>query len=153
MIMWKISRVNWINLKPKWISYQTLNERVHEINSVLIESAKECVPPRKRMQRKPKLKVMTPTIKAAIHENKNAFCNWKKNGKSNDPSDHYLLEKKLKTVELQRQIRIEVAKRRSEEKSNILTARQSDNALFHRLVRKQRGHRKKSMTSSGAADL
>ena len=40
-----------------------LNERVHEKNSVIIESAKECVPLRKRMQRKPKLKVMTPSIK------------------------------------------------------------------------------------------
>ena len=100
---------------------------------------------KKRMQRKPKLKVMTPTIKAAINEKKIALYNWKKNGKSNDPSDHYLLEKKLKTVELRRQIRIEVAKRRSEEKSNILTAKQSDNALFHRLVHKQRGQRKKSI--------
>ena len=53
-----------------------LNERVHEINSVLVESAKEFVLLRKKMKRKPKLKVGTPTIKTAIHEKKNAFDNW-----------------------------------------------------------------------------
>ena len=112
-----------------------LNEKVNKINSVLVESAKSCVPPIKKKQRKPKLKVMTPTIQSAIHEKKLAFFNWKTNGKSNDPTNTHLLEKKSKSVELRRQIRIEVAKRNSEEKINILNARQSDNTLFHRLVR------------------
>ena len=41
-------------------------------------------------------------------------------------------------MELRRQIRIELAKRKSSEKEDIAQARQSDNALFHRLIRKQR---------------
>ena len=45
------------------------------------------------------------------------------------------VNKKFETIELRRQVRIEVAKRNSEERTNILNARQSDNALFHRLVR------------------
>ncbi|MEW8548792.1 MAG: endonuclease/exonuclease/phosphatase family protein, partial [Candidatus Thiodiazotropha sp.] len=93
-----------------------LNDRVQVINSILVESAKDCVRQNKKRKRKPKLKVMTPAIHSAIHEKKLAFYNWKQNGKSNDPSDFYLVEKKLKTVELRRQIRTEVAKRRSEEK-------------------------------------
>lgn len=135
-----ICNLNKANTK---IDMLDLNERVHKINSVLIESAKSCVPPIKKKQRKPKLKVMTPTIQSAIREKKLAFYNWKQNGKSNDPSDTHLMEKKLKTVELRRQIRIEVAKRRSEEKANILNARQSDNQLFHRLIRKQRSQNQK----------
>ena len=120
-----------------------LNEKVNKINSVLVESAKSCVPPIKKKQRKPKLKVMTPTIQSAIQGEKLAFFNWKKNGKSNDPTNTHLLEKKSKSVELRRQIRIEVAKRNSEEKINILNARQLDNTLFHRLVRKQRSQNQK----------
>lgn len=38
-----------------------------------------------------------------------------------------------------------VAKRNSEEKINILNARQSDNTLFHRLVRKQRSQNQKEL--------
>ena len=87
-----------------------LNERVYKINSVLVESAKSCAPPNKKKQRKPKFRVMTPTIQSAIREKKQAFYNWKENGKSNDPTNAHLLEKKSKTVELRRQIRIEVAK-------------------------------------------
>lgn len=132
-----------LNKADVQIDSMNLSEKVTMINSVLVESAKDCAPLNRRKQRKPKLKVMTPTIHSAIREKKQAFYNWKQNGKSNDPGNFYLLEKKLKTVELRRQIRIEVAKRRTEEKMNIMNARQSDNALFHRLIRKQRGQSQK----------
>ena len=49
-----------------------------------------------------------------------------------------MLEKKITTSELRRQIRIELAKRKSSEKEDIAQAHQPDNALFHRLIRKQR---------------
>ena len=48
--------------------------------------------------------------------------------------------KKLTTTELRRQIRIELARQKSGVKNDITHARQSDSALFHRIVRKQRGH-------------
>ena len=41
-------------------------------------------------------------------------------------------------MELGRQIRTELAKRKYTTKESILNARQSDNALFHKLIRKQR---------------
>ena len=69
---------------------------------------------------------------------KHAFYLWKQNGRSNDSSNFYVVEKKLKTVELRRQIRTEIARQRNEEKMCVLNARQSDNALFHRLIKKQR---------------
>ena len=112
---------------------------------MLVESAKACVPPVKKKQRKPKLKVMTPKIHLTIREKKLAFYNWKQNGQSNDSSDIHLQEKKTKTVELRRQIRIEVAKRNSDEKRNILNTRQSDNTQFHKLIRKQRSQNQKSI--------
>lgn len=116
-----------------------LNDVVHTINNVLTESAKDCVPTRKRRQRKPKLKVMNVDIHAALQAKKKAFYQWKQNGRPNDPQNFYLLEKKLKSVELRRQIRIEVARQKNEEKVRILQARQSDTKLFHKLIKKQRG--------------
>ena len=55
----------------------------------------------------------------------------------------YILWGKVENLELRRQMRIEVAKRNSEEKTNILNARQSDNTLFHRLGCKQRSQNQK----------
>ena len=70
---------------------------------------------------------------------KKAFNLWKQNSRTNNPPIFVLLEKKLKTIELRRQIRTEIAKRRQIEKTAVINARQSDNALFHRFIRKQRG--------------
>ena len=82
---------------------------------------------------------MSPAIHSAIQEKKKAFYHWIQNGRSNDPSNFYLLEKKMKTSELRKHIRIELSKRRHLEKTDIINARRSGNALFHRLIRKQRG--------------
>ena len=82
---------------------------------------------------------MNSDIQNAIQEKKKAFYLWKQNGRSNKQSDFFLLEKKLKTVELRRQIRIEIAKRRQIEKTAVINARQSDNALFHNLQENREG--------------
>ena len=116
-----------------------IDNAVSTVNQLLTDSAKECFPARKKGTKKPKLKVMNPKIYHAIHEKKKAFHQWKMNGRPNDPTNFYLLEKKLKTVELRRQIRIETARRRHAEKMSIVNAKQSDNALFHRIIRNQRG--------------
>lgn len=118
---------------------ENLDKAVHELNCILTESAKECIPEKKKRRKKPKLKVMTPAIQSVIFEKKRAFYIWKQNGRPNDADNFFLLEKKLKTAELRRQIRIEVAIRRQHEKNEIISARQFDNKLFHRLIRKQRG--------------
>ena len=55
------------------------------------------------------------------------------------------LRKKNTTSELRRQIRIELAKRKSSEKEAFAQSRQSDNALFHRLIRKQRVQSRKNI--------
>ena len=118
-----------------------IDNAVSTVNQLLTDSAKECFPARKKGSgtKKPKLKVMNPKIYHAIHEKKKAFHQWKMNGRPNDPTNFYLLEKKLKTVELRRQIRIETARKRHAEKMSIVNAKQSDNALFHRIIRNQRG--------------
>lgn len=118
---------------------ENLDNVIHKLNSIMTEGAKECNPERRKRRKKPKLKVMTPEIHSAIHKKKKAFHMWKLNGRPNDIDNFFLLEKKLKTMELRRQIRTEVAKRRQQEKTTIINTRQSDNAMFHRLIRKQRG--------------
>ena len=90
-------------------------------------------------KKRPKLKVMTTAIQTALHNKKHAFSLWKYNGRPNESSNCYLLEKKFKTVALRRQMRIEIARQRNEKIARVLHARQSDNALFHRLIKKQRG--------------
>ena len=119
------------------INAMHLNKTVYTINKVLTDSAKECYPDQKEGKKEPKLKVMNPDIQNAIQQKKKAFYLGKQNGRSYNPSNVFLLEKKLKTIELRRQIQI--AKRRQIEKTAVINARQSDNALFHRLIRKQRG--------------
>ena len=144
-----VSRVNWkkvnkqqyaalassklLHAKPV-LDDTNLNKTFQDINKSLTDSTKECIPAKKRNNKKPKLKVISPAILSAIQKKK-AFYYWKQNhGRSNDPSNFYLLEKKLKTSELRKHIRIELAKRRHLEKTDI-NARQIDNALFHRLIR------------------
>ena len=85
-----------------------------------------------------KLRSQQAPIITAIYDKKTAFFNWKQQGRPNDHTNFFLLEKKITTSELRRQIRIELAKRKSSEKEDIAQARQSHNALFHRLIRKQR---------------
>ena len=109
------------------------------INNILTTSARECAPTKGKSKKIPKLKVMTPKIQSAIHAKKHAFHLWKQNGRSNDSSNFYVVEKKLKTVELRRQTRTEIAGQRNEEKMCVLNAHPSDNALFHCLIKKQRG--------------
>ena len=132
-----------VNGKLDQVCYklESLNpdDTVKTINNILTTSARECAPTKGKSKKIPKLKVMTPKIQSAIHAKKHAFHLWKQNGRSNDSSNFYVVEKKLKTVELRRQIRTEIARQRNEEKMCVLNARQSDNALFHRLIKKQRG--------------
>ena len=82
---------------------------------------------------------MAQTIQTAIQKKKKAFYNWKCVGRPQSLDNFYLIEKKLTTTYLRKQIRIELAKQNAIHKSNILEARQSDNRLFHKLIQKQRG--------------
>ena len=101
----------------------------------MVDSAKLCVPEVKtKHSQKSKLKENSPVIQAAIYHKKTVFFNWKQQGRPNEHTNFFLLEKKITTSELRRQIRIELAKRKSSEKEDIAQARQSDNALFHRLI-------------------
>ena len=88
---------------------------VHSINQTLTYSAKECTEP--LMKRKKYL--------------------WKENGRSSDPIHFFLLEEKIKTAELRRPIRIEIARRRQAGKISIVNAKKSDSTIFHHLIRKQ----------------
>ena len=91
-----------------------------------------------RYNAKPKLKVWTPAIKSALDSMRQKYKTWVVNGKSNDPHNQTLIAKKISKKEFRREIRIEVARRRDEEKERIMETRTRDNKLFHQLVRKNR---------------
>ena len=73
------------------INSMDLKKIVYTINKLLTDSAKECYPDRKKGIKKPKLKVINPDIQNAIQEKKKAFYLWKQNGRSNNPSNFFLL--------------------------------------------------------------
>jgi hypothetical protein len=54
------------------------------------------------MLAKPKLKVWNAEIKVALKEKRNSYNIWLKNGKSNDPTNHLLLQKKHTKKEFRR---------------------------------------------------
>ena len=114
-----------------------LDKAVSTMRTVMLDSAKKCISQKKgKNESKPKLKVITPAIHSAIHEKKKAFYNWKENGRPSEVNNFYLCEKNFTIIELRRQIRVEIAKLRNAEKLHIhvLEARQSDTALFHKLI-------------------
>ena len=105
----------------------------------MVESAKLCVPRKKKTCKKPPtFSVKSSAIQNAVRKKQIASHNWKINDRPDNTSNFFLLEKKLTTVKLIMQIRIALAKYKYAIKESILDARQSDNALFHKLIRKQR---------------
>lgn len=87
---------------------------------------------------KPKLKVWTNEIKAAINDTRSKYKIWKEKGKPSDPSNHHLQEKKRTKKYLRKIIRIELAKQRDKEKELIMETKTRDMKLFHKLVRNNR---------------
>jgi hypothetical protein len=47
--------------------------------------------------------------------------------------------KKNTTIELRKQCRLEIAKKRMQERQNIINARSGDSTLFYKLIKQQRG--------------
>ena len=78
---------------------------------------------------------MSEEILKAIKNKKTAFYNWKTNGRIKDIHDPFLLEKKITTYELRK----EMAQKRIQERQTITEARTSDKTLFYRITRQQRG--------------
>ena len=92
-----------------------------------------------RRHRKAKLTVYTPAIKEAIRNKKKAFRDWKDGGRPQETSDTLLMNKKSTTKQLRKACRIENAQLYQKQKQEIMDAKSSDTALFHKLVKKQRG--------------
>ncbi|MES9904479.1 MAG: reverse transcriptase domain-containing protein [Sedimenticola sp.] len=146
------SRLNWKKIDTKQyqstveenlsridLPYEDVDQLIISLNSVMADSSKSCHLITNGRRKRPKLKVMNTEIANAIKAKKVAFYNWKINGRPNYVTSELLLKKKETTVNLRREIRLEVAKNRNKDKETIMHSRQQDNALFHRLINKQRG--------------
>ncbi|CAG2195798.1 unnamed protein product [Mytilus edulis] len=83
---------------------------------------------------------MNDAIKEAIKKKKLAFHDWKLNGRPKESDSIYLKKKKLTTHILRKECRLEVAKRRINERQKLINARTSDRNMFYQIIKKsQRG--------------
>ncbi|CAG2245583.1 unnamed protein product [Mytilus edulis] len=87
---------------------------------------------------KPKLKVWTPAIQVALKEMRNSYNAWVKSGKHEDLDNVLFLEKRRTKQLFRKSVRVEIAKRREDEKELIMETRTRNMKLFHRLVRNTR---------------
>lgn len=63
---------------------------------------------------------------------------WMKNGKQTNPENHHYQNRIKSRKEFRRQVRIEQARTRDQEKQKIMETRTRDSKLFHQLVRNNR---------------
>ncbi|CAG2239126.1 unnamed protein product [Mytilus edulis] len=82
---------------------------------------------------------MNDAIKEAIKKKKLAFHDWKLNGRPKESDSIYLKKKKLTTHILRKECRLEVAKRRINERQKLINARTSDRNMFYKIIKSQRG--------------
>ncbi|CAG2210036.1 unnamed protein product [Mytilus edulis] len=75
------------------------------------------------MKKMPKLQVMTPEIRQAITDKKNAYYDWKQNNRPNDPNNQWLQKKKVTTCNLRKECRLTLAKQQLERKSELINAK------------------------------
>ena len=96
---------------------------------------------KKKFYTKPKLKVWTAEISGNLKSLRTVTRLWISDGKPRDQHNKHLIMKKECKRNFRRSYRRELAKRSSEEKMSIITTRNRDPRLFHKLVNKQRGKR------------
>ncbi|CAG2232072.1 unnamed protein product [Mytilus edulis] len=84
---------------------------------------------------KPKLKVLTPAIQIALKEMRNSYNAWVNSEKHEDLYNVLFLEKRRTKQQFRKTVRVEIAKRREDEKELIMETRTRNMKLFHRLVR------------------
>jgi hypothetical protein len=78
---------------------------------------------------------MNEEINKTIKAKKQSYCIWKWNGRPED----LVVNKKLTTQQQSKICRMEIARRRINEREELIEARTMDNALFHKLLCQQRG--------------
>lgn len=123
-----------------------LDVDVVKLNEILNTAAASAAPRKPRRHRKAKLEVWTPEIQTALKKKKEAFYQWKLNGRSQDSTNILVINKTLSTKELRRMCRVEKARQYNGQKQEILDCRSQDTALFHKLINKQRGKLKNCVT-------
>ena len=84
------------------VSPSCIDNGVVQFNNILKTAATLASPPTVRRMRKPKLVVWSPEIRCILLEKKQAFNEWKRGGKPNDPSHPLLIAKRIKRQALRR---------------------------------------------------
>ncbi|VDH96186.1 Hypothetical predicted protein [Mytilus galloprovincialis] len=116
-----------------------LDQAFDELNKILSDTISKIAPRKLKGKKRKKLQVMNDEILQAVKRKKTAFYIWKQHGRPTEPGNFYLKEKTITTYDLRKLCRKEQALERINARQQILDAKSSDTALFHKLIRKQRG--------------
>ncbi|CAC5405005.1 unnamed protein product [Mytilus coruscus] len=125
--------------KPTIKTIEDVTKAFKNLNEIIVKSTKAAAPAIKIGEKRPKLQVMNDAIKEAIKKKKLAFHDWKINGRPKESDSIYLKKKKLTTHILRIESRLEVAKRRINERQKVINTRTSDRNMFYRVIKNQRG--------------
>ncbi|VDI31296.1 Hypothetical predicted protein [Mytilus galloprovincialis] len=82
-----------LELNKNLQSIQDIEHAYIDLNQLLSKAASTSGPSKQIRKKKPKLQVMTPEIRQAITDKKNAYYDWKQNNRPNDPNNQWLQKK------------------------------------------------------------
>ncbi|CAC5417022.1 unnamed protein product [Mytilus coruscus] len=126
-ILWKkrfgLNNFTISNSKLTIETIEDVTKAFQNLNDIIVNSTKAADPAIKMGEKRHKLQVMNDAIKEAIKKKKLAFQDWKINGRPKE-SD---------------KCRLEVAKRRINERQKLINARTSDRNMFYKIIKNQRG--------------
>ena len=128
-----------LKLQAEVTSLGALDDKICQLNQILVSASTAAGPPVVQRVRRAKLKTWTPVIQQAIKDKKLAFNQWKNGNRPVNPENPLVLNKKQTTKQLRTQCRIEAAKGREQSRQMILDAKAGDKKLFYKLIDKQRG--------------
>ena len=102
------------------VSPSCIDNGVVKFNNILKTAATLAGPPAVRRMKKTKLVIWSSKIRCFLLEKKQAFNEWKRGGKPNNPSHPLLIAKREKRQALRRVCRIQMAAKHNEERQEIL---------------------------------
>jgi hypothetical protein len=110
---------------------------VTRLNSILLESSKECLPPGGK-RRTPGNFKWTPELKPYVQKSKLVFWKWKQAGRLKDTTCQHYNAMKAAKHQLRQAQRGIAAKGRQDLYEEIMSANENDSQLLYKLIKKQR---------------
>lgn len=115
-------------------------EKKIDMSSIMFSEAATLSSQQKRKSGaiRPALSVWNEDISSALKQKREAYKQWKLHGYSSDPENPLTISKKAANHQFRKQIRMEIASRKSTERLKLMETRTRDTKLFYQLINKQR---------------